>query len=87
MRRLLDARAEVDVKDSSGRTPLHLALSAENDKDEDSLQFGSGVRVHGLKSRPERNGKLRNHQTFLGVKWAVASSCRRRTSRGCTSEI
>merc|ERR1719506_665297 len=56
MHRLLDARAGLDATDSYGHTPLHVALVAEDD--EDDLCMGSGVRIHGIKSRPERNGKF-----------------------------
>jgi len=52
---LLESRAEVDARDSFGRTPLHICIESAQDKD---LGPGIGVRIKGMVRCPERNGKL-----------------------------
>jgi len=45
----------VNQRDSYGRTALHICIESAAD---DEFDAGVGVRVDGLKNRPERNGKL-----------------------------
>lgn len=52
---LLQAKASVDVRDSQQMTPLHHCLAAS---EEDDLEVACGVRVDGLQSRSEWNGRL-----------------------------
>lgn len=52
---LLEARADVNAKDSKSQTPLHLCLDLRADSEPGQ---GSGVRVVGLEKRPDWNRKL-----------------------------
>lgn len=60
VRALLHSRAELDARDSQQQTPLHLYVAQRGQEvgDEAELDVGSGVRVHGLQTRPEWNGRL-----------------------------
>lgn len=52
---LLEARADVNLRDGEEMTPLHVQMAASSDLD---FQTGTGIRVTGLVKRPEWNGRL-----------------------------
>jgi len=75
VRMLLEAGAAINERDGEQMTPLHVHMAAS--KEEDGLEVGAGVRVHGLKSRPEWNqlmgsviGPSASSETGI-VRWPV----------------
>eukprot|EP00401_Gymnodinium_catenatum_P028588 CAMPEP_0117497066 /NCGR_PEP_ID=MMETSP0784-20121206/20984_1 /TAXON_ID=39447 /ORGANISM="" /LENGTH=451 /DNA_ID=CAMNT_0005292063 /DNA_START=163 /DNA_END=1518 /DNA_ORIENTATION=- len=57
VRALLEARADVNVRDSQRVTPLHLCLTLRQDENAE-MAAGCGVKVVGLEKRPDLNGRL-----------------------------
>jgi ankyrin repeat protein len=57
MRLLLQGRADLNAADSNAQTPLQLCLQGLRSESA-ALEAGSGVRVHGLKAKPEWTGRL-----------------------------